>query len=438
MAGTDAEALIDERADPVAPEKASPYAWYIAWMLLLVTLISMLDRKALVILAEPIKRDLHLSDTEIGLLTGGMFSLVYAISSFPLARIADRFSRPKLIAYCMVVWSALTAMGGMANSFWFLAFSRVGVAVGEAGASPASHSLLASYFPPSSRGRALSILMAGAPLGIFAGLAIAGWLSDLHDWRTALFVVGAPGVLVALVILFTIKEVDRPAVTAESRQRDSLINITKHVLKDDVLRNLTFGVSLHFVAAGGINAFTAAFIMRRFGLGAAEVGLSYGAIIGLAGVTGALAGGWITDKLGLRDSSAALRMYFWMLILSAAIVYFMYSVEVFWIMLGLVSAKALLSNLYVGPTFTTLQARVGDGQRATATAVMLFAINGIGASLGPLLVGAVSDLLAAGGAANWETLRIGLLALVPFELAAAYFYFRSGRHLKRSVDLHAD
>jgi MFS transporter, Spinster family, sphingosine-1-phosphate transporter len=414
----------------VAPEKPTRYAWYVAVILMLVQVISFLDRKALVILAEPIKHALKLSDTQLGLLTGAVFTVVYGFSSFPLARIADRFSRSKVIGVCLLVWSGLTAMGGFATSFWFLAASRMGVAIGEAGSQPAGHSLVANYFPPRARGRALALVAAGSPIGIMAGLSVAGVLNDLFNWRIALFAVGMPGILVAVLVFLTVREVERPAIAQADRKRYSLASTTRQLFSDTVLRNLLLGTGMHFVAAGAVNAFMAAFIMRRFGLSATATGLSFGLMIGVTGVVGHMTGGWMTDRLAPRNPGAPLLLLSAGVLACVATMYFMVSMPVYPVMLGLIACQAFLASLYAGPSFSTLQGRIDDGQRATATAIMFFMMNGIGTSAGPLIVGMVSDSLAVNGATNWHTLRVGLLATIPFELVAALLYFRAGRALR--------
>lgn len=406
----------------VSPEKVSRYAWYVGWMMMLVTVISMLDRKALTMLAEPVKRDLGLSDTQLGLLTGGLFSLVYAVGSFPLARLADRYSRTRIIGVCLVIWSFLTAGGGLATGFYTLAVSRVGVALGESGATPASHALLTNYFPPSARGRAYSLILAGAPLGILFGLALGGILSDMFEWRTALIVMGLPGALVGIVVMMTVRDIAVPRRTGAS---GSFARTVKHILGDGVLRNLLGGATVMFLAIGATNALFPAYIMRHFGASASEVGLGYGVTLGVSGFTGSLLGGWLSDRIGLGSPARPLRLFAYALPVIDAIAITRLLVDDYHLVLGLVGIETLFTTMYAGATYTALQARVGDEQRAMATAVMLFGINGIGSSLGPVIAGMISDRNVLAGASSAEALQIGLLWVVPAFFVASLFYFRA-------------
>lgn len=414
---------MQQKSDSAAnPEQVSRYAWYVGWMMMLVTVISMLDRKALVMLAEPVKRDLGLSDTQLGLLTGGLFSLVYALGSFPLARLADRFSRARIIGVCLVTWSFLTAAGGFATGFYTLALSRVGVAFGESGAAPASHALLTNHFPPSARGRAYSLILAGAPLGILLGLALGGILNDLFDWRTALIVVGLPGALVGIVVMMTVRDIAVPRRTGAS---GSFAKTVKQIMGDKVLRNLICGASIMFLAIGATNALFPAYIMRYFGASASEVGLGYGVALGVSGFTGSLLGGWLSDRIGQGSPSRPLRLFAYALPLIGVIAITRLLVGDYHLVLGLVGLETLFVAMYAGPTFSALQARVGDEQRAMAAAVMLFGINGIGSSLGPVIAGMISDRTALAGASSAEALQTGLLWVVPAFFIASLFYFRA-------------
>lgn len=217
-----------------------PYSWYVASVLMVVYVLSFIDRKLPFILVESIKRDLDLSDTQVGLLTGLVFSLIYATASLPLARVADRSSRPRLIAIVVAVWSLMTAVGGFATSFAQLAVARAGVAIGEAGCTPASHSLLADYFPESRRGLAISIFMMGAPIGILVGLSLGGLINDLADWRVAMWMVGAPGLLIAVLVFCTVREPNRnrAAVLPTTGSTKATVAL---MWRDPVLRLIAFG-----------------------------------------------------------------------------------------------------------------------------------------------------------------------------------------------------
>ncbi|QEH79296.1 MFS transporter [Sphingomonas sp. C8-2] len=408
--------------------KVSLYAWYIACALMVVQVLSSLDRRVIVILAEPIKRDLGLSDTELGLLSGGLFSFVYAAASFPIARIAERVSRPRLISASIAAWSLLTACGGFAQGFAMLAFSRVGVAAGEAGAGPAAHSLLTSHFPPTARSRALSIYMAGVPLGGLAGLVLGGVLSDLFDWRTALFIVGLPGILIAMLIAFTVREPRTPTAYGKPPS-SSLLQMFGICARDPVLRLMLIAMAIHVIPNGSLNAFLPAYVMREFGLPAHSVGLAVGLVLGLGGLTGSLVGGWCGDWLNLKDRSYAFRFVSFTFLLDIILVLLILVTKQYPALLALAMLQAANIGLSAGPLFATLQDRVSDGQRATAAAILLFCVY-LGSALGPVIAGMLSDWISTPGQPAALSLRQALMYIAPIEAVGAYYLLRASGHLK--------
>jgi len=410
-----------------SPRKVGAYGWYVGWVLLLVTVFSMLDRKALVMLAEPIKQDLHLSDTQLGLLTGGIFTLVYAVSSFPLARLADRHSLARIIGWCVIAWSALTAGGSLATGFYTLAATRVGIAFGEAGASPASHALLAQHFPPEARGRAYGILLAGGPVGILLGLALAGWLNDAFSWRVALVVLGLPGILVGLIVLTTIRDIP-PKVENRESFAAAFVDAVRTIWGNPALRYVWLGLASLFVMNSASNAMLPAFVMRDMQLSASTVGLGIGIVLGVSGFLGSLISGWASDRLAIRSPALPLRLFAIGLFIAAPLAIGRLFTDSFPVLLVLVAGEIFLISQFAGPTFTTLQSGLRDNQRALASAVFLFGVNGIGASFGPLLVGIVSDTAAGGGPTDGDTLRLGLLSVMPFILLASFFFYRASVH----------
>lgn len=401
------------------------YSWYVASTLLAIYIFSFVDRKLPFILVEPIKRDLGLSDTEIGLLTGIVFSLVYAIAALPLARFADRHSRPKLIGFVVAFWGVLTAAGGFATNFWQLALARIGVAVGESGCTPAAHSLLSDYFPERRRGLALSIYMTGAPLGILIGMALGGIVNDLASWRVAMWVLGAPGLLLAAIVLLTIRE---PSIRTHARVKkpsEPLRHTVRRMWDDPALRWMALGCTLFTTTGGAFNAFGAAYIIRNFGLSTTEVGISYGLVAGLGGLAGTLMGGLLSDRLAERHPLRALRFVAVVLIIGAPFRVLALLAESYAVMLACLFVPMTLAMAYAGPTFRTLQGHVPAETRATSTAVLLFMLNGIGLSLGPLLAGGLSDTLAP--IFGPDSLRVALSILVLGDIAGAALFWLAGR-----------
>ena len=234
-----------ERPAPIEPRSTSPkpmpYAWYVVAVLMLAYALSFIDRKIPFILAESIKHDLNLSDTELGLLTGMAFTLVYATAAIPIASLADRRSRKWIIAIAVAVWSFMTSLGGFAANFLQLAASRSGVAIGEAASSPAALSMLADYFPSNYRARAVGLYMAGAQLGILVGLPLGGVISDLSNWRTAMLLVGVPGLAVTLLILLTVREPLRAAQPLRELSSRSTLGNLRQLFASPTYRHLFIG-----------------------------------------------------------------------------------------------------------------------------------------------------------------------------------------------------
>ena len=179
------------------------YRKYVLGILLVVYVFNFIDRQILAILLQPIKVDLGLSDTQLGLLSGVAFAVFYATFGIPIARLADRSSRVNIISASLAVWSLMTAVCGLAQNFWQLLAARIGVGIGEAGCSPPSHSLISDYFAPETRATAMSIYSLGIPIGIMIGFLAGGWIVEFFDWRTAFIAVGLPGVLLAVVVRMT-------------------------------------------------------------------------------------------------------------------------------------------------------------------------------------------------------------------------------------------
>src|SRR5262245_55990639 len=189
-----------------APAVGGPYPYYVLGVLFVVYIFNFIDRQILAILLQPIKEDLKISDTALGFLTGFAFAVFYTFAGLPLARLADRWVRRSLIAISIALWSVMTATSGLARGFSDLALARIGVGIGEAGATPPAHSLLSDYFPPEKRATALALYASGVPVGVGLGFWLGGWINDTYGWRMAFFVIGLPGVVMALIVRLTVRE----------------------------------------------------------------------------------------------------------------------------------------------------------------------------------------------------------------------------------------
>jgi MFS family permease len=417
VAGEDA--LLDENPPPeaISPVSAA-YRRYALWLLLAIYVVNFIDRQVINILAEPIKNDLHLADWQLGLLSGFAFGIVYTILGFPLARAADRHHRGFIIAACLAGWSAFTGACGFAQNFVQLVAARSGVGIGEAGCTPTSHALIADYTPKEKRASALSFYAMGTPLGGLLGLAIGGVMSDYFGWRQAFMVAAAPGLLLAVIAAFTLKEPRRllseaalkarAAGEASGQQLATFSETFRYLLTKRAFWGMASGAGVRAFLGYGHAAFSPSFFYRchgpavtalahHFGLRPQTfVGLALGIIGGGAGAVGSWLGGQIADRLGARD----LKVYgtvptvaVLVALPCSVILYTTSSVPLAFAMFG---ATYLLGALWYGPVYSSAQGMVPQRMRAMSASIMLFVINFLGLVLGALSLGALSDLLNKG------------------------------------------
>ena len=408
---------------------------YALSVLVVVYTFNFIDRQILSILLEPIKRDLGLSDTQLGLLTGFAFALFYATLGIPIARFADRSNRRNLIALALTIWSAMTALSGLAQNFWHLLLARIGVGVGEAGCSPPAHSMIADYYPANQRATALGIYSLGIPVGILFGFLAGGWINQLFDWRVAFFVVGLPGIALAVVVRWTLREPVRGM--AEGRTADveqpSVKETFRYLWGKRSFRHLAFGGSLTAFVGYGMTTWAPSFLARTHEMQTGEIGTWLGIILGIPGGIGIALGGYLADRYGARDT----RWYLWIvtiaLIATCPFAFGIYlsptAAGALWFMV----LPVLLGNFYQATTFSQTQGLVGLKMRSVAAAVLLFILNIIGLGLGPQAIGMVSDLLAP-TYGEADGLRYALLGFSMFNLWAAYHYFIAGKHLKSELE----
>lgn len=385
--------------------------WRIAailFALFLINAFAQIDRILPFILAEAIKTELSLSDTQIGLLTGLAFAVCYTLMSLPLARVSDRGSPRLVLITCTLVWSAMTALGGLAAGFIFLAMTRFGVAVGEAGAVPSAHALIARKIRPGLRGMAIGIFSMGIPLGTMAGFAIGGAMADTLGWRAALIGAGAFGFVIALLAVAVLGPT--PPLKQASTNAEPFLHASMKLLASPGFRWLFIGAIFAGFAAAPFYAFAAPFLIRTHGLTASEAGLAFGLLQGLMGIAGTLLGG--------RGFDRAVRSGTGRLLGPPAVMFLIASVTtaaaLFMPVSGLSIAllvPAMLAFAFMLPwSFGTAHMVAGRGREAMASSLAMIGSGLLGPALGPLIVGLTSDAATSAGIPNG--LGIGLL-LVP-------------------------
>jgi len=403
---------------------------YALGVLVVVYTFNFIDRQILSILLEPIKQDLGLSDSALGMLTGFAFALFYATLGIPIARFADRSNRRNLIAWALAIWSAMTAVSGLAQNFWHLLLARIGVGVGEAGCSPPAHSMLADYFPTENRATALGIYSLGIPFGILFGFIAGGWLNEFFGWRVAFFIVGVPGLLLAILVRFTLRE--PPRGMAEGRVADeeqpTIMETFRFLWSKRSFRHMAVGGGLTAFVGYGVITWVPSFLIRSYGMSTGDVGTYLGLILGIPGGIGIALGGYLADRFGARDT----RWFLWIvsvaLIASTPLFFGVYLSSTAFASLMFLILPILLGNFYQATTFSQTQGLVSLRMRSVAAAVLLFILNMIGLGAGPQAVGILSDILQP--SYGDESLRYALLILSTVQIWAAYHYYQAGKSLK--------
>jgi predicted MFS family arabinose efflux permease len=427
----DATATTAAEHAPDNPYRSTAACWYALGLLTVVYTFNFIDRQLLAILQEAIKAELSLSDSQLGLLTGFAFAIFYVTAGIPIARWADRSNRRDIVALALFIWSGMTALSGFVQNYFQLLLARIGVGVGEAGGSPPSHSIISDIFPPNRRATAIGFYSMGVNIGILFGFLAGGWLNEFFGWRVAFMVVGVPGVILALLLRFTLREPIRGLHDNSSANPEPVPfgEVLKVLRTRRTFIHMALGAGLNAFCGYGIANWTASFMIRTYQMPTGELGTWLAAIIGLGGAISVFAGGMLADRLAPRDK----RWYTWVPCIAGFIaVPFMaavYLVDGPYLALTMSVIPGLLFQTYLGNTIATTHAIVGPRMRATASAVLFLILNIIGLGGGPWTVGFVSDLLAP--TLGTESLRYAMLYVLPPVMAwSAVHFWLAGRSLR--------
>lgn len=368
------------------------YAWLVLGLLVLIYGCNFVDRYVFIILMEPMKRDLRLSDTQLGLVSGLGFSAVYSIAGLGVARWADVANRRSILAVAAVTWSTLTAACGLAQSFVQLLFARMGVGLAESACSPPAHSLISDYFPPGRRGIAFSIYSVGLDVGLGLGFILGGWIGDHYGWRRAFIAAAIPGVLLGILVRLLVREPRRGAADASRADTGgySARETVAYMLGRPSFVTYMLGSALFVFAGTAIDSWAPVFLMRVHSLSASEVGMWTGTLGSLAGFTGCLTAGWLADRLSPRD----LRWHLCVATVGLALVIpatlaFLFSSR--HVILIAYTTGVFFNGFYMAPTIAITHAIVPVRMRAFASAVLLLGYNLIGTAGANYLIGALSD-----------------------------------------------
>lgn len=425
---TDSTSATESANNPYASTKA---AYYALGILTIVYSINFIDRQLLSILQESIKADLMLSDAQLGLLTGFAFAVFYTFAGLPIASLADRSNRRNIVAISLTIWSGMTAISGLAQNYWQLLAARVGVGIGEAGGSPPSHSMISDIFPPDKRASAIGFYSTGISIGILFGFLFGGWLNEFFGWRVAFFVVGIPGVLLALVLYLTVPEPIRGLAEnrASTGDNPSMMTVFKVLLSRRSFLFMALGASMAAFAGYSTANWVASFMIRTHQMPTGELGTWLALIIGVGGAIGVFGSGVIADKLGKTDK----RWYMWVAV-CASVISIPLQISTFWVddpytALMCMVIPSVLSNAYLGVTIASVHGMVGLKMRAVSSALLFFILNMIGLGMGPTTVGLVSDLLV--DQHGVDSLRYAMMYIIPTAMfMSGVFYLVAARYIR--------
>jgi MFS family permease len=397
---------------------------YVLGLLLTLNILNYLDRQLPAILLPSIRRDLDLNDSQLAFITGFGFALFFTIMCLPMGALADRYSRRKLLAACVALWSVMTALSGMATNFVQMAICRFGVGIGEAGLTPNSQSLISDLFPQKGRATALGLFSLGIPVGTLIAFLGGGLLDQAFGWRVAFLVMGVPGVILAVLVYFTLREPPRGAADnfIDTGRAPPLMEVVRTLWAIPVYRNMLFGTGFTGLAYIALTTWGPSYLTRSFGLTTAEVGAFLAPAVGLGGMIGTFGGGWLVDKFRDRD----VRWVTWLPALTVGLT-IIPSVLIFTASSAAAAIWILTVPLVLLPTHlaafsATSQSVAPLRMRGMAPALSLLVTAGlIGLGIGPQLIGLLSDMLRP--SEGEESLRYALLIVVPASAAIAAVFF---------------
>ena len=438
----------EDSASNLSPEKIAaakayqnPYYRYLVLGILTAAYVSnFVDRQVINVLAQFIIDDLQISDGQFGMLSGLAFALIYTTLGIPIARLADISNRRNIIAISITIWSVMTALCGAANNFFQLFMARFGVGVGEAGGSPPAHSIVSDIFPASQRATALSIYSLGVYGGILVGTVGGAYLVQYFDWRTAFVVVAIPGIFLALLVRFVIKE--PPRGMAESRKDvapPGFLRVLQFLWDRKSFRHLSFACALHAFVTYGMGNFMPLFLGRVHDMPILDVGWYYGLIAGIGGLAGTFFGGWMSDRMANKTGDKT--WYIWIPFISTVLA-IPFGLVTFLLMPSGYSAAfsyflpVFCGGWYLAPCIASTHFLVGIRMRAMASAILLFMLNLIGLGLGPMLTGFMSDFFEPSYGSDSLRYAMSITLLVNFW--CAFHYWKASRTIAADFDRAPD
>ena len=416
--------------------KELAYKNYLLAVLVLVAAVGYFDRFVFALVLEPIKHDLHLSDTQLGLMTGIAFAAFYAVAGIPIARWADRGNRVTISATAVGLVGIMVSLCGVVGNFAQLLLVRAGVAVGEAGTVPAAHSLISDYFDRTERPRAMGFYSMSYIISMIIGYLVGGWLVEIFGWRTTFMMIGVPGVLVAILVKLTLRE---PRLTQQRRtqqasviaEQPSLMEVLQVLWQQRTFRHifLAFCISYFFIL--GTSQWLAAFFMRSHGMDSAELGAWLALSMGVGGLLGNYLGGYCATRFAAGREKLQMRALAFIYILYGLLTVMIYLSNSQYVALAFVAVSVLVGTLTNGPLFAAIQSLVNERIRSVTIALIFLFANLIGLGLGPLAVGVLSDLLNP--MFGQESLRYTLALSSSGTLWVAVHYWKAANTIEDDI-----
>ena len=412
------------------------YQHYVLVVLVLGYIFNTMDRSVLGILLQPIKEELQISDAALGWLTGPAFAFFYSILGIPIARLADRWSRVNVLAISIAIWTAATALCGAAYNYVSLFIFRCTTGIGEAGGSPPSHSLISDYFAGSKRATALAVYAMAVPFGTAIGSFVSGHSNVTYGWRWTFFIVGAPGLLVALLAWLTIKEPPRGYSDKGKLKQETppFLDVFRFLLTRKSFVHMSIAAAAHSVMWYAGSNWNPSFFVRAHGMNTGVAG-NYLASFALIGAIGTFAGGFLADRLSVRYGDR--RWYMWVPAIACLTMvpfqFFAYLSPQLAVVVPTFTVMVVLASMFFGPSFAMGQSLATVRMRAMSASVLLFIQNIIGLTAGPWLVGQISNHLGNNG----TSLRYAMVIVGISNVWAAFHYYMGSRTYREDLEATA-
>ena len=407
------------------------YKHYMLGLLTVVGAFNYLDRGVLSLIMEPIKQDFQLSDSQLGLLTGFAFALFYALAGIPIARWADRGNRNTVVFVTTALWSAMVALSGVVGNFTQLLLVRIGVAVGEAGCLPPAQSLIADHFDRSERPHAMAIYWLCSPISMLMAYLGGGWLVEFVGWRITFMVIGVPGILLAILVKFTLREPRLKQKATRVVEHPPFKKVLNTLWQQHSFRHIVMAFCVSYFFGAGIAVWMPTFFIRSYGMETGELGTWLALVYGVTGLFGTYLGGVLVNRYAACKEALQMRAVALVFILSGLLSVMVYLSSNKYIALALLAMIGIIGALSNGSVFSAIQSLVNDRMRSVAIALLFLLANLIGLGLGPIAAGVLSDLLTPMFAQ--ESLRYSLMVLSPGYLWVAYYYWKASNTIEADI-----